>query len=70
MLDTRRSASFKLAAPPEEVGRAALRLSWLLCALAAAAIVSGAIRGTAEASRSLPEGLSWKVVEESDPSIA
>ncbi|MFE7712717.1 hypothetical protein ACFU6I_44935 [Streptomyces sp. NPDC057486] len=45
-------------------------LSWLLCALAAAAIVIGAIRGTREATRSLPEGLSWTVVEESDPSIA
>ncbi|MER5178827.1 hypothetical protein ABT009_10720 [Streptomyces sp. NPDC002896] len=45
-------------------------LSWLLCALAAAAIVTGAIRGTREATQSLPEGLSWKVVEESDPSIA
>lgn len=45
-------------------------LSWLLCALAAAAIVTGAIRGTVEASQALPEGVSWTVEEESDPSIA
>ncbi|MGW1024977.1 hypothetical protein ACWD4J_14960 [Streptomyces sp. NPDC002577] len=61
-----------LAAPVLYVGPDDLpaALSWLLCALSAAALVTGAIRGIAASSQSLPEGLSWTVVEESDPSIA
>ncbi|MFD4763424.1 hypothetical protein ACFWOJ_32620 [Streptomyces sp. NPDC058439] len=45
-------------------------LDWLLCASAAAILIVLALRGMGEASRSLPEGLSWTVQEESDPSIA
>jgi hypothetical protein len=45
-------------------------LTWLLCALAAAPVVVFALRGTAEATRALPDGVSWTVREESEPSIA
>ncbi|MGW6896070.1 hypothetical protein ACWGF2_05330 [Streptomyces sp. NPDC054919] len=45
-------------------------LDRLLCVSAAATLVVLALRGLGEASRSLPEGLSWTVEEESDPSIA
>ncbi|MFE5092275.1 hypothetical protein ACFRCI_18255 [Streptomyces sp. NPDC056638] len=45
-------------------------LDWLLCASAAAILIVLALRGTGEATRSLPEGMSWTVQEESDPSIA
>lgn len=45
-------------------------VSWLLCVLAAAAVVAGGLYGTKEANQTLPEGCSWTVVEESDPSIA
>lgn len=45
-------------------------LTWLLCALASAAIVQLPLRGVGAASRALPEGPSWTVREESDPAIA
>ncbi|MEU1465398.1 hypothetical protein ABZ467_32960 [Streptomyces sp. NPDC005727] len=45
-------------------------LDWLLCALAAAALVVFPLRGVGQASQALPEGVSWTVEEESDPSIA
>ncbi|MGW8800227.1 hypothetical protein ACWGN9_24585 [Streptomyces sp. NPDC055775] len=45
-------------------------LDWLLCVSAAATLVVLALRGMGEGTRSLPEGLSWTVEEESDPSIA
>ncbi|WP_460105133.1 hypothetical protein [Streptomyces sp. YKOK-J1] len=45
-------------------------LDWLLCALAAAAVVVFPLRGAGAASQGLPEGASWSVREEYDPSIA
>ncbi|MFF0778068.1 hypothetical protein [Streptomyces sp. NPDC003720] len=45
-------------------------LDWLLCALAAVAVVVFPLRGAGAASQALPEGVSWTVEEESDPSIA
>jgi hypothetical protein len=45
-------------------------LDWLLCALAAASVVVLPVRGMAEASQALPDGVPWTVQEESDPSIA
>ncbi|MEV7687775.1 hypothetical protein [Streptomyces bungoensis] len=51
-------------------GRLPWALDWLLCALAAASVVVLPVRGLGEASQGLPEGVSWTVREESDPSIA
>ncbi|MFS4096250.1 hypothetical protein [Streptomyces sp. AF1A] len=45
-------------------------LDWLLCGLAAASVVVFSLRGLAEASEALPDGVTWTVQEESDPSIA
>ncbi|MGW3245535.1 hypothetical protein [Streptomyces sp. NPDC001070] len=45
-------------------------LTWLLCALAAAAVVVVPLRGIGQATRALPDGPSWTVREESDPAIA
>ncbi|WP_328330448.1 MULTISPECIES: hypothetical protein [unclassified Streptomyces] len=51
-------------------GRLPALLVWLLCALAAGAVGTFALRGAGTASRALPDGPSWTVSEESDPSIA
>ncbi|MFJ4846282.1 hypothetical protein [Streptomyces sp. NPDC088733] len=45
-------------------------VTWLLCALASAAVVQLPLRGVAAASRALPQGPAWTVQEESDPAIA
>ncbi|WP_405753632.1 hypothetical protein OG232_23700 [Streptomyces sp. NBC_01411] len=45
-------------------------VDWLLCTLAAVAVGISALKGTGAANQALPDGPSWTVSEESDPSIA
>ncbi|MFI9810417.1 hypothetical protein ACIHEJ_40160 [Streptomyces sp. NPDC052301] len=61
-----------ISAPVLYVGPDAMpwALDWLLCALAAVPVVVLPVRGIAEASHALPDGVRWTVQEESDPSIA